>query len=144
VQRLARWLDTDWHVFGVRFGWDVILGFIPVVGDVITAVLSLYIVYVGYRMSVPSSVLLKMLVNIGVEVLIGAVPGLGDIFDIYWRSNMRNIDLMKRSPYWETNLEKTMEVKLDKHSVFLGVLAAVFGGVLLYLIMNTMWHLGYF
>ncbi|MEO6002875.1 MAG: DUF4112 domain-containing protein [Opitutus sp.] len=79
-----------------RFGLDPIIGLIPVVGDWIGALLSLYVVYEGLMLGLPWPVLGRMLVNVGVEALVGAVPLLGDAFDFVWQANSRNLRLVER------------------------------------------------
>ena len=77
-----------------RFGLDPIIGLIPVVGDWIGAVLSLYVVYEGLMLGLSWSVLGRMLLNVGIEALVGAVPVLGDVFDFVWQANSRNLRLV--------------------------------------------------
>jgi len=98
VRVLARFLDSSIPVPGTswKFGFDAVVGLIPVVGDLIGAVLSGYIVLEAARAEVPTLTLARMLVNVGVEVLVGAVPALGDLFDAAWKANMRNVALLER------------------------------------------------
>jgi hypothetical protein len=88
----------------IRLGWDALLGLIPVVGDTAGGVLGGYGVWVGWRQGAPFSVLLRMLLNVLVDVVIGAVPFAGDLFDIGWRSNSRNLGLLDR---WLDRPEQT-------------------------------------
>jgi hypothetical protein len=78
-----------------RFGLDPILGLVPVVGDWLGAVLSLYVVYEALRLGISWPVLGRMLVNVGIEAVAGAVPVLGDAFDFVWQANMRNLRLVE-------------------------------------------------
>ena len=78
-----------------RFGLDPIIGLIPVVGDWAGSILSLYVVYEALRLGIPWPVLGRMLLNVGVEALVGAVPVLGDVFDFVWQANMRNLRLVE-------------------------------------------------
>lgn len=79
-----------------RFGLDPIIGLIPVVGDWAGAVLSLYVVYEALRLGISWPVLGRMLLNVGVEALVGAVPVLGDVFDFVWQANTRNLRLVEQ------------------------------------------------
>ena len=96
VRRLARQLDTSIQLpGGLRIGWDAVLGLIPGVGDWAGALLSSYIVLQAVRLGASREVLLRMVGNVGLEALVGAVPFLGDIFDAAWRANTRNVRLLE-------------------------------------------------
>lgn len=98
VRALARFLDnsitipgTDW-----RFGFDAVVGLVPVVGDLIGGSLSAYILLEAARAEVPILTLARMLANVGIDTLVGSVPALGDVFDAVWKSNMKNVALLER------------------------------------------------
>ena len=80
----------------IRIGWDALLGLIPVLGDGAGGVLGGYGLWVGWRQGAPASVLLRMLLNVVIDVVVGAIPVAGDLFDVGWRSNSRNILLLDR------------------------------------------------
>lgn len=96
---LSRVLDTWFRVPGtsIRFGLDGILGFIPGVGDLLGGAASTIIVLAAFFRGVPLVTVARMVVNLGVEVVIGAVPLLGNLFDIGWRANRRNYALLEQS-----------------------------------------------
>jgi hypothetical protein len=98
ARALSRILDSAVGIPGtpLRIGLDAILGVIPGAGDVIGAALSGYIVLVAARRGVPRSVLWRMLANVAIDTGFGTVPILGDLFDVAWRSNTRNVDLLER------------------------------------------------
>jgi hypothetical protein len=98
ARALAKLLDSAARVPGtsIRFGLDPVLGLVPVVGDLAGAALSGYIVLVGVRVGAPRAVVLRMLGNIAVDTIVSSVPMLGDIFDVGWKSNMRNVALLER------------------------------------------------
>ena len=98
LQRIAILLDEAFHVPGtqMRFGIDGIIGLVPGLGDVIGGVLSLVIPFAAWTRGVPYVTLMRMAANIGIEVLIGTVPVFGDIFDIAWKANRRNYNLLQR------------------------------------------------
>lgn len=77
-----------------RFGLDPILGLIPWIGDWIGAILSLYIVYESVRLGLPWRTIVRMLGNVAVEAIVGAVPLAGDVFDFLFQANMRNLKLI--------------------------------------------------
>jgi hypothetical protein len=77
-----------------RVGLDGLLGLIPGVGDALGAALSSVVWVIAARAGVPAAVLVRMAANVGLELLVGAVPVLGDLFDFGWKANSRNADLM--------------------------------------------------
>lgn len=79
----------------IRLGLDAVLGLVPGFGDVAGAIIAAYPLWVGARLGVPAEVLLRMLGNLAVDAVLGAVPLLGDLFDIGWKANVRNVDLLE-------------------------------------------------
>lgn len=99
ARELVRWLDTAVRVPGtnVTIGLDAVLGLLlPTAGDALTALGALSLFSLAVRYQVPKVVLGKMLVNVAVDALLGSVPVLGDVFDVFWRSNKRNLELIER------------------------------------------------
>jgi uncharacterized protein DUF4112 len=97
IDALATLLDTAFLVPGtnIRFGFDAMIGLIPGIGDVITTALSLYIVGEARALGAPRHLILRMLANVALDGVVGAVPLLGDAFDVMWRANRRNIALLR-------------------------------------------------
>jgi hypothetical protein len=79
-----------------RFGIDGIIGLVPGLGDVIAGIFSLVIPIAAWTRGVPYVALMRMAVNLGIGVLVGSIPLLGDAFDIAWKPNRRNYQLMQR------------------------------------------------
>ena len=97
--RQVAWLvDGAFRIPGLRFrfGLNSLIGLVPGGGDAILGIISLYIVYEAYRLGVPRSKLLQMVGNIGLEVVGGSVPILGDLFDMALKANLRNIAILER------------------------------------------------
>ena len=96
---LSRLLDTWFRVPGtnIRFGLDGIAGFIPGIGDVLGGLASCIIVLAAYVRGVPLITIARMVANLAIEVGVGLVPVLGNLFDIGWRANRRNYHLLERS-----------------------------------------------
>ena len=97
VEKLARVLD-DWVTIpGINYkvGIDSVIGLVPVVGDVTSAVLGAYMVYEGHRLGAPKGTLGKMAGNVGADLLVGLIPGVGDVADFVFKSNRRNLKLLK-------------------------------------------------
>ena len=96
VEALARWLDYAFVLpGGFRFGIAGIIGLIPGIGDILDAVLSLYIVARAHQLGLPRAAITRMLVNVGIEALAGSVPLIGDLFDVAFKANRRNYQLLK-------------------------------------------------
>ncbi|MFB6171341.1 MAG: DUF4112 domain-containing protein [Haloarculaceae archaeon] len=95
----SRLLDDAVRVpgIGVRVGLDPLLSAAPSpVGDVVGAVLSLYVVHQARRLGVPRPTLARMLVNVGVDAAGGSIPVAGVLFDAVWKANERNLALLER------------------------------------------------
>ena len=104
---LANLLDTAFILPGtnVRFGFDALIGLVPGVGDAITTAISLYIVLEARQLGAPAHLILRMLANVVVDGFVGAVPLVGDAFDVLWRANRRNVWLLREwlareDAYW--------------------------------------------
>src|SRR5687767_2496107 len=97
ARALARALDTAIGVPGtpLRIGADAILGLIPGAGDIVGAALSSYIVLAAARRGAPPAVLWRMVANVAIDTAIGAIPVLGDLFDVAWKSNTKNVELLE-------------------------------------------------
>lgn len=95
---LARALDARFGIPGTpfRFGWDALLGLVPGLGDAAGSLLGGYGIYVGASLGAPTVVLARMLLNLGIDMALGAVPVLGDLIDIAFRANLRNLALLER------------------------------------------------
>jgi Domain of unknown function (DUF4112) len=98
LELLAHWMDSAFHIpgIGVRFGLDAIIGLIPGLGDTLTSLASLYILNAGRRYGVPRVTMLRMAANIALDYVVGAIPFLGDAFDVVWKANQKNVALLKR------------------------------------------------
>jgi hypothetical protein len=99
ARRLATLLDdaVTLPVVNVKIGLDSLVGLLPVSGDLAAAVCSLYIVLEAVRSGVPRPVVARMLFNITVDVAVGSVPVVGDLFDVFWKANRRNVELFERA-----------------------------------------------
>jgi Domain of unknown function (DUF4112) len=97
IDALATLLDTALVIpgTGVRFGLDALIGLVPGVGDIITTALSLFIVHEAHQLGAPGHVIARMLGNVALDGVFGAVPLVGDAFDVVWRANRRNMRLLR-------------------------------------------------
>lgn len=95
VHRLARLMDSSIRLpGGFRIGVDGLIGLVPVVGDFAAAGVSFYIVAQAARAGVPASALARMVLNVALDAVVGAIPVLGDVFDVAFKANLRNARLM--------------------------------------------------
>jgi hypothetical protein len=98
VRWLARMMDDNFRVPGtpLRFGWDSVLGLFPGLGDVLTSAVSLLIVHHAWQTGASKLTLARMLGNVGVDFVVGAIPFLGDLFDFVWKANRKNARLLEQ------------------------------------------------
>ena len=98
LRKLAWLLDGQFGLPGTRFrfGLNSILGLSPVIGDVALGLVSLYLVWEARQLGAPNALLARMLGNVAIEVAGGSVPILGDLFDMAFKANLRNLDLLER------------------------------------------------
>lgn len=98
IEGLARLLDTRLRVPGteVRFGLDALLGLLPAAGDLIAALLSTWLILRGARLGVPATGLARMLGNMGLDLLVGTIPLVGDVGDVFYRANAKNLDIIRQ------------------------------------------------
>jgi Domain of unknown function (DUF4112) len=97
LEWLAHLLDTAVAVPGtsIRLGADAAIGLVPGVGDLITTLLSSYIVYEAHRLGAPKWLIARMIGNVVLDTTLGAIPLAGDVFDVMWRANRRNVRLLR-------------------------------------------------
>mgnify|MGYP001267625660 CR=1 FL=1 len=92
----ATLLDSQFNIAGVRFGLDPIINLIPWVGDFIGAALSIFILHTAYKVGVSRSDMLKMVVNIIIDFIVGIIPIAGVIFDVVYKANVRNVKILEK------------------------------------------------
>ncbi len=97
LDELSRYMDGLFRIpaLGWRFGLDALVGLIPGVGDMATTALSFYILAAGVRYRVPKVTLLRMGLNVAVDYALGAFPVVGDLLDAAWKSNQKNVALIR-------------------------------------------------
>ena len=96
INKLADFLDSKFTIPGttIRFGWDGLIGLIPAVGDTLTLLPQLYLLYEAIRAKVGAKTILKMAVNVAIDWAVGSIPVIGDVFDVAFKSNLRNAKLL--------------------------------------------------
>ena len=131
-KQFAELLDSKFRIPGtdIRFGIDPIIGLLPGIGDWIGGLASLYFLIYAAILEARIPVLLRMLLNILLDVVIGTIPLLGEIFDVSWKANLRNAELLEEHIQ---NAEQTeQQSKMVVWSVCIFSVASVFA--LLYFI----------
>src|SRR5262249_43923597 len=97
LDTIATLLDTAFVIPGtnIRFGLDGLIGLFPGIGDVVTTATSLWLVHEAHQLGAPGPVIMRMLANVALDGVVGAVPVFGDVFDVMWRANKRNMRLLR-------------------------------------------------
>ena len=98
LEAIAKLLDVAFIVPGTnfRYGIDGLIGLIPVVGDIVTTAISLWLVREARALGAPWHITARMLGNVAVDGVVGLVPLAGDAFDVMFRANVRNVRMLKR------------------------------------------------
>jgi hypothetical protein len=98
LEAFAHLLDARFGVPGTRwrFGLDSVIGLVPGVGDVATAAIALWVLWQGHRLGASRAILARMAGNVAMDAVFGSVPLVGDIFDVAFKSNRRNVALLRR------------------------------------------------
>lgn len=98
IEAIAKLLDVAFILPGtnIRYGIDGLIGLIPVVGDIITTAISLWLVREARALGAPWHITARMLGNVALDGVVGLVPFAGDAFDVMFRANMRNVRLLRR------------------------------------------------
>ncbi|MEL6750451.1 MAG: DUF4112 domain-containing protein [Pseudomonadota bacterium] len=97
LERYEEWLDAKFRmpIIGVRFGLDGLIGLIPGIGDIVTASVSSVFIADAWKRGARKRVMAKMLANVGIDFAVGTVPLVGDIFDFAFKSNTKNLRLLR-------------------------------------------------
>ncbi len=98
LRKIAELMDGQFQIPGtnIQFGLDAIVGLIPGIGDLVAGAFSLWLIGEARRLGAPKWILAKMYWNVAVDVGIGAVPIVGDMFDVVWKANRKNVALLSR------------------------------------------------
>ncbi len=98
IEGMEKLLENSFTIPGVnyRVGLDSIAGLVPVVGDLVTAAMGMWLVWEARNLGMPTWKLIRMTGNVAVDTAIGAIPVVGDAVDFFFRSNTRNLKIVKR------------------------------------------------
>ncbi|WP_198585850.1 DUF4112 domain-containing protein [Pararhizobium haloflavum] len=95
LEQVEKLFDRNFKLFGIRFGWDAILGLVPVAGDTVAAGVAGWIFWKAQKLGVPTPLKAKMAGNIAFDYIFGAIPLVGTIVDVAYKANTRNVRLLK-------------------------------------------------
>jgi hypothetical protein len=97
LDALAKLFDTAFILpsTNIRFGVEAVMRLVPGIGDAAASALSCYLLYEAHRLEVPSPVFARMVANVAIEGVVGAVPFIGDLFDVGFRANRRNVKILQ-------------------------------------------------
>ena len=98
LRRLSRLLDSAFEIPGTsyRVGLDPVIGLVPWVGDLVSPLFTIALLWQAREMALPRVVQLRMVINVAIDALVGAIPVAGDLFDFAWKANDMNIALLER------------------------------------------------
>jgi hypothetical protein len=139
---LTHWLDEAIRIPGtnIRIGLDAVLGFfVPGLGDAASGVASVSLLVLALRRGVPRVVLARMIANLGIDALVGAVPLLGDLFDVGFKANRKNLELIKRH-----ELDPTAKPRSGDYLLVIAGIALVFLAIALPIVLVTLLASGLF
>jgi hypothetical protein len=139
ARTMTRLLDSVIRVPGtrIRLGLDPLLGLIPGIGDLAGAALSGHLVLLAARLGAPRAVLMRMLANVAIDTVGGTVPVLGDLFDVGWKANTRNLALLEEHLGQPASAPRASRTAVVITIVGLTALA-IAGGVIAVLVIGAM------
>lgn len=136
-QKLAHWLDDRFTIPGtdIKYGLDPIISLIPGAGDWLAGMVSSYFILLGVRADVAPSVIMRMGFNVLLDVAVGSIPLIGDLFDVGWKANTKNAELLEK---YQSNSQKT-----ERHSKgLLWTVGIVMFILILMLLAGLVWLVG--
>lgn len=122
LDQVAWLLDNAFRIPGLgwRFGVEALIGLIPGAGDIVTGLIGVILLFRALQFKLPAIVILRMILNSLLDITIGAIPFIGDLFDFVWKSNTRNMALFRQ--YAEEPATST-----TRHWLFIGAVLGGFG-----------------
>ncbi len=135
---VAQLFDQAFRIPGTRwrFGLDAIIGLIPGAGDLIGALVGAYGIIVGRQLGAPAAVQMRMLLNLAIDALVGAIPFFGDLFDFAFKAHVRNRVLLER---WLAQPRKANRSSAISLLAILAALIAVIAGTIALAVLGLHW-----
>ncbi|HAD31041.1 MAG TPA: DUF4112 domain-containing protein [Methylophaga sp.] len=123
VERLSWFLDESITLpGGYKIGLDGFIGLIPGIGDFIGGLLSSVIIYKAHQIGVPRMILGRMVINMMIDTVLGAIPVAGDVFDFVWKANKRNAALLDK---YQQQPQQVYRKSLIENIIFIAVLLSI-------------------
>ena len=97
VQTVAKLLDAQFEIAGIKFGWDAIAGLVPVAGDIVTTLIGVYPLYIARKHNLGKFIRARMVSNLLIDLALGSVPLIGDAFDIGFKAHLKNAALLEKA-----------------------------------------------
>ena len=131
LKRLSERLDDTFTIPGTKYkiGIEALIGAVPIIGDLIGGILASYIMYSGMKMGAPPQIIARMAVNIAIDFTIRSIPIIGDLFDLVWKANKKNVELIE-----DATLDDKEEQKLN-YLIITALILVLLGILLLILTM---------
>ena len=131
LRTIATVLDDAVRVPGtnIRFGLDALLGLMPGAGDAVTGAVAAYAIVLAARLGAPPIIIARMALNVLIDVATGTIPVLGDIFDVGWKSNRKNVKLLE---HYQTNPQKVNAASWAVVVIVLLIIVAAIVGVFMF------------
>jgi hypothetical protein len=143
IRQISGVLDNAITIPGtqVGIGLDPILGLIPVAGDVLGLIASIYIIIESARLGVSRATLGRMVVNIIIDAVVGAIPMLGDLFDFAWKANTYNIKLLEdylQSPGEKKKVDQMFIIALCAGLFLLAIVLVALPVIIIRMLWNSL------
>jgi hypothetical protein len=131
IEWLSDWMDAKFEipVLRWRFGLDAVAGLVPGVGDLATTAVSLFLIALAGRFGLPRITIARMTLNVLIDMLVGALPLVGDVFDVWWKANLRNAQLLSERVDAVGGSRRDRAADWLFVSLMLALLVAVFVGL---------------
>jgi hypothetical protein len=97
AKMLAKLFDSEFEIAGIRFGLDALIGLLPVLGDTITTLAGTYPIYIARKHKLGKAVEWRMMANLAVDYVGGIIPVVGDLFDVAFKANLKNVALLEKA-----------------------------------------------
>jgi len=97
VQQVAKLLDAQFEIGGIKFGWDAIVGLVPIAGDIVTGLIGVYPLYIARKHNLGKFIRARMISNLLIDLAVGSVPLVGDFFDVAFKAHLKNAKLLEKA-----------------------------------------------
>lgn len=141
LSMMAKLMDAQFKIPGtdIRFGLDALIGLVPGAGDLTTFGISSYMLWVMVKNGASGFVLARMIMNVLIDTLFGSIPILGDVFDVAFKSNLKNMKLMQEHYVEGRHNGSAWKVIIPVLLILFLLMTAILYG--LYLLISGLWHL---